>query len=954
MVSAQPMGELVERDAELAAVAELIKRARSGAGGIALVEGPAGVGKTRLLQTVAELAAGEPVSVLRARGGELERSFPFGIAAQLFAAAVAALDGEERKSVLSGAAELAMDLVDPRVPVRASGVGSDEALFARFHGLYWLCAGLAARRPLLLVLDDAHWADEPSLQWILFMARRLADVPVTLVLSARPADAGGWPEPLVLLANEANASVIRPQPLSESASRILIGRLLEGDVEDTFCAACHRATGGNPFLLSELIASVRADGIAPTAAAASQIGSVAPEGIVRSVVARLARMSHAAAALARGVAVLGATAELRHAAALAALDRAHAAAAADALTAAGLLDSGRPLRLVHPVVRAALYSDLPTGERAQLHRRAARMLADEDADLDVVAAHLLATEPARERWTIELLLKASARALARGSPTAAASYLRRALAEPPSADQRTLVLRRLGMVESRLGEPRAAEHVSEAMALTSEPRERAGLALELSVGYLVAGRSAEAVGMLERAIYQTRGHDRELRWRLEAELINAARTDSLHVEVARRHLERIPRDLAGETSGERLVLAELAWAALLAGEPVDAVMDLARRAFGDGQLIAEQPRGSLSVLNAIRTLALGDQHLLALDAYDELIARTRREGSPILFALISSRRSQLHYLGGAISDAVADAQASIDAGSHFGQSLLVGALYARLIDALLEAGDVEGAAQALADSGFGERIPDTWAFFPLTLSRGRLRLAQGQTQAGIDDMVAGYKLFASLGISNPAGAHWRSTAAIALAGMGRRGEAQELLAAELETSRKFGAHSTIGISLRAAGLLETGSVGVQLLREAVDHLERSPARLEHARALADLGAALRRAGKRREAQQTLRPALDLADRCGGKTVAEQARAELLVSGARPRRARIAGVEALTASERRVAKLAAQGLTNRQIAQALFVSQPTVVTHLSHCYQKLDISSREELATTLGAVPTEEA
>jgi|SRR5215207_9340345 len=148
------------------------------------------------------------------------------------------------------------------------------------------------------------------------------------------------------------------------------------------------------------------------------------------------------------------------------------------------------------------------------------------------------------------------------------------------------------------------------------------------------------------------------------------------------------------------------------------------------------------------------------------------------------------------------------------------------------------------------------------------------------------------------------------------------------------------------GVIEGGSAGIDHLREAVAQLERSPSRLQHARALADLGAALRRDGKRRDAQQPLRQALDLADRCGGKAVADQARAELLITGARPRRARISGVEALTASERRVAQLAAEGLTNRQIAQALFVSHPTVVTHLGHCYQKLNISSREQLAGAL--------
>ncbi|MBV8940279.1 MAG: helix-turn-helix transcriptional regulator [Solirubrobacterales bacterium] len=313
---------------------------------------------------------------------------------------------------------------------------------------------------------------------------------------------------------------------------------------------------------------------------------------------------------------------------------------------------------------------------------------------------------------------------------------------------------------------------------------------------------------------------------------------------------------------------------------------------------------------------------------------------------MSQRRAQLHYLRGAIPDAIADAQAAINAGDQFGQTLLLPSLYGTLIDALLEANDVRGAERALAHSGVSEQLPDILLFSPLIHSRGRLRLAQGDTQAGIDDLLAGYRLLARFGITNPVASHGRSIAAVAQCGLGRREDARNLVAQELAVARKFGAPATIGISLRASGVIEPGIAGIIDLREAVSHLQRSPARLEHARALADLGAGLRRAGRRREAQLTLRQALDLADRCGGKAVAERARTELLVTGARPRRTRVTGVEALTARELRVAQLAVEGLTNRQIAQALFVSQPTVATHLSHCYQKLDINSREQLPTAL--------
>jgi DNA-binding CsgD family transcriptional regulator/Flp pilus assembly protein TadD len=751
----------------------------------------------------------------------------------------------------------------------------------------------------------------------------------------------------VLLRDEARVSVIQPQLLSEQATRVLIERQLGVEAEDAFCAACHRATGGNPFFVSELAALLRADGIAPTAAAALQIASLAPDGIVRSVMVRLGRMSHEAVALARCVAVLGAKAEVRHAGALAGLGPAAAAVAADALAAAGLIASGRPLRFVHPVVRSALYCELAAGERAQLHGRAARLLADEHGELDAIAAHLLASDPAGEHWRIDVLLKGADRALARGAPSIAAACLRRALAEPPPRGERGLVLWRLGGVEARLGDPAAAEHARSAIELATEPRRRAELAFELSIGYLVAGRFEEAIGTLERALEQIDERDEELRWRLEAQLISLARLDG-RVDLARRHLERIPRDLRGVTPGERVILAELAHAALIAGEHVETVADLVRRALGADRLVTEHSLGAWPVVNAIMVLAHTEQHELALRACDGLIARSQRKGSPIVFAVLSSIRARLHYMGGAIPDAIGDAKAAIGAASEFGQLRLLPDPCATLIDALLEASDIEGAQRALLSAGVGDEIPKSSQFVTLIRRRGRLRLAQGQTEAGIGDLLAACQLLADLGLTSPMTTHLRATTAVALAGEGRRAEAQLLLGDELVAARRFGAHGTLGIALRAAGVIEGGETGVAYLREAVVHLERSTARLEHARALADLGAALRRAGQRREAQQALRQALDLADRCGGKAVGEQGRAELRIMGARPRRARTAGVGALTPSERRVAQLAAQGLSSPHIAQQLFVTVNTVETHLRHAYMKLDIHSREQLPQALAA------
>jgi DNA-binding CsgD family transcriptional regulator len=175
-----------------------------------------------------------------------------------------------------------------------------------------------------------------------------------------------------------------------------------------------------------------------------------------------------------------------------------------------------------------------------------------------------------------------------------------------------------------------------------------------------------------------------------------------------------------------------------------------------------------------------------------------------------------------------------------------------------------------------------------------------------------------------------------------RAEARALAAEEVKLSQTHGGPRARGVSLRAAGLVEGGTRGIELLRHAVTVLENSGARIEHARALADLGAALRRAGHRADSREILRTALDLAHRCGAHALSERARTELIAAGGRPRRLVLTGLDSLTASERRVAQLAAAGLANRDIAQQLFITTRTVEGHLTHVYQKLDITSREQL------------
>jgi DNA-binding NarL/FixJ family response regulator len=185
--------------------------------------------------------------------------------------------------------------------------------------------------------------------------------------------------------------------------------------------------------------------------------------------------------------------------------------------------------------------------------------------------------------------------------------------------------------------------------------------------------------------------------------------------------------------------------------------------------------------------------------------------------------------------------------------------------------------------------------------------------------------------------------------MGNQAAAERMVEEQLEDARRWGTESAIGIALHAKGLVE-GSDGIDTLAEAVEALGRSPARLDHARALVDLGAALRRSGKRAEAREPLREGLQMARDCNATVLASRAHEELVTAGAKPRRLQFSGLESLTASERRVAQMAADGLSNREIAEQLFVTAKTVENHLTRVYSKLDVANREALPGAL-AEPT---
>jgi DNA-binding CsgD family transcriptional regulator len=335
----------------------------------------------------------------------------------------------------------------------------------------------------------------------------------------------------------------------------------------------------------------------------------------------------------------------------------------------------------------------------------------------------------------------------------------------------------------------------------------------------------------------------------------------------------------------------------------------------------------------------------ALSLYDDAVDEARARGGLYAYEFALTHRAHAHYGCGELAEGEADARGALEASARESVMRPLGVF--ALVETLTARGELDAADEVFEGYDFSEGAMQSVVFNWTLEARGRLRLAQGRPREALADLRMAGERHLTSGLVNPAYAPWRSGAALALAALGEREEAQALAYEELELARSFGAAPALGIALRCAGVVTGDEGGLALLGEAVAVLERSPARLEHARALVELGAALRRANRRSQARDPLGAGMDLAHHCGAIPLARYARDELASTGARPRRLVLTGVDSLTASELRVARMAAAGLTNREIAQALFVTVKTVQKHLGNTYAKLDVGSREDLAATLG-------
>jgi DNA-binding CsgD family transcriptional regulator len=932
---------LLERESELALIDVLVESIGREPGRALVIAGPAGIGKSALLWTMVGEARAAGVRTLVARASQFERDYAFGIVAQLFEPVVSAGDDGERQTLFDGPAALAEPILT--APTKALPRDAADARYAALHALFWLTVHLSEDGPLLLAIDDAQWADGPSLRFLSFLERRLDGVRAHLVLTARSGEEASDPDAFAALTESGRADRVRPAPLSAAATGTLVRDGLPEPPAPGLARLLHTATQGNPYFLEELLRALRAEGEPPTVARAERMIESGAGGLTRMVMRRTRRLDPAAVDLVEALAVLGDAPPDGIAAPVAGLDDEGVETVRRRLVEAELLAPGEGLRLAHPLVRSTVRAALDPARRRALQGAAARELAAVDR-VEEAAEHLLDVPPGDEPWVAETLAAAGSAAVGRGAPEVALTLWRRALEEPPAPDQLGALLLATGAVESELGRPEAVGRLREALDGATTPSARGAAARELAEALLRGGDIPAMAEVLDLAAAEVAAEDPRLAEELEAQLLLFGPWDLELAPSLLPRLERLGTPEAGQ-GGQPVRLTVAALHALHTVRPAAEVAQAAERALAAGALLARDTWMPAAGFVAVNVLALAGRPREAAAHMERAMARDRARMAIGALRTGLGVRARVAMMCGEVLGAEADVRALLDLAEE--GELGPPGLLDLLVEVLIERGRLEEADEELHRAGFVGELPRLAPLNSLLSARGRLRLAQGRTEAGIAELLACGERCDTTGPSNPAIVPWRSQVAPALARTGRREEALALAGEELDLARRFGAPHVEGRSLRTLGLVEEGPLRTRLLTEAVARLDPTFARLELARALGDLGAAIAAEGRPAEARPHLSRALELAGSLGASALADCLLGQLVAAGGRPRSPSRRGVDGLTPAERRVAELAAAGRTNRQAAQELFLSEKTIETHLASTYRKLAIRSRAQLAGALG-------
>jgi DNA-binding CsgD family transcriptional regulator/tetratricopeptide (TPR) repeat protein len=930
-------GLLHEREREVAMLDQAIIDAKSGEARLVLIEGAAGIGKSRMLLEARTLGEQAGFNVVTARGNEFEREYPFGVIRQLVGS-VGLSEAATGDRVIDAEAERADELLRS-----VDEGGSETTSFKVLDTLYWNTAHAAEEAPLMLAIDDLQWSDRPSLNFIAYLARRMESLPIIIVATLRPAESSADAASVRELMSDPSRVSVSPQPLGAESLGMMTAARLGADADPQFLEELTRVTGGNPLLVDELLKELFAEKVLPESSSVDMLRKLGPRAASRSVLLRLARLDPDCTKVARAFSILGESTSTSTIAEFSELSDEAVGAAIARNSQAEIFRPDTPVGFVHPLVREAVYSDIPPGERELLHLRAARVLEAAGASSEKVAAQLIHVSPRGDAWVLAKLRHAGGIAMSQGGISSAIYYLQRALEEPSDSKTRGEVLRDLGIAEALANRAEGADHLLEAYELLDDPLQRGFIAV-INVRLLgLAHRNEEGVTLVERTLAELGPEHEAMRRRLQNSLQSISMMDPAtrpFSELAPLIDNPIP---AGDSVETRMDEGAACYAKMLRNDPAAECVELALRAIEDGQLYKYDNAG-FPMIGVYVTLAVADDDR-ALEVCDRSLAAAAEGGALYVPAVARGFKGWALAMRGDIQGAFEMLELARSDIEQFELRLGYTQISAMLTIAGVERGTLE---QAESDLSRGEpylqpgtqRIVWLGAKLALRVEQGRnaeaLEVCELIETAGMDAMI-----------QNPAWLPWRSLKAEALDGLGRTEEALEFADQEVEAARHWGAPRAIGRALRVRGQLKRAD-GIADLQEALDVLEPSPARLEYAWALAGMGRTLRHARKQIEAREPLAEALKIASVSGAEGLERHAREELDAAGASPRVKDFQGLDSLTPSEKRVAGLAVEGMTNREIAQSLFVTPKTVEVHLSSVYRKLDVASRRELPAVFTA------
>ncbi|MBD8871104.1 AAA family ATPase [Nocardioides sp. MJB4] len=894
-------------------------RAAGGRGSLVAIEGPAGIGKSRLLTHAREKATASGWRVLDTRCTPMSTTIDYCLLRDWFS--MLAHRAGNGTHPFDGPGQVLSDLSD----------GTTRGIGDLVYGVRWVLEDLTQDQPVLLVVDDLQWADVGSLQALDLLVNALQHLPCLIVYAVRTGEQVAAPETLSRI--QQSSKVFTLSPLSRGAVAVLLQDESPEATNDDV-AHIHDVSGGVPFFVKELMADHEA----------------VPETVVGSIAGRLGRLSATATATARAVCVLGPAASVGTVAELAGLRLDHVADDISSLVAAQVLtlDHGR-LSARHPLIAHAVLAHMSSAEAADVHAHAADILSRRGAARAVVAGHLLQTMPAGDEDVRARLAEQGECALAGGDHAMAIRYLERAIAEGEVGPEDARLY-------SALARARAADgQIEQALAAwdlaaghTEDIDDLARLKAEAGDALVMAGRHTDAQEAFG-ALLDAETPERPAQQRLVARLVLTGMLTGSSVEHLREQV-RAASAGTGADGGydDRLTMAAQAVLSTFACENAAGVRRNALDAAGDGLLLqAEGPEGAGTFMAASAlTWASAFEESEAL--LTSAIERAQSRGSGPGLATAASARGYARMRMGMVTEAIGDFESAL-AQRSLGWKAHLGAVLSGLVECRIARGEIDLAAEHKADLEGIAHQPGlngtyaTWA------------LADLAEAAGAHDHAAA--LYAEVGqlvtdrMDNPAILPWRSGEALALIRLGRSRDAVPLAAENLRLAHRYGAPLAVAQGLRSLAAIDPTSDRVALLREALEVLGDIRALRLQAQVATDLAGMMVLHGStdNREVVRLLRLAETHAGFQELRPLGERVTRLLERIGEPVKRGNSETVNALTVSERRVAELAASGLSNRQIAQQLFVTVKAVEWHLSNVYRKLGIRSRTRLPAVL-AVP----